>query len=105
MHCSAVAIVMATTISVGRTLLSGVYARGSKKSHTRGKCVTCLSVCGLEQKATLLKKVRQSCSGKRCPAINMTWKKCYVTHSESLCNTQTGCNVGGGHDQPPDVCG
>ena len=25
--------------------------------------------------------------------------------SESLCNTQTGCNVGGGHDQPSDVCG
>ena len=23
------------------SLLSGVYARGSKRSHTRGKCVTC----------------------------------------------------------------
>ena len=23
------------------SLLSGVYARGSKKSHTGGKCVTC----------------------------------------------------------------
>ena len=27
-----------------RSLLSGVYARGSKRSHTGGKCVTC---CGL----------------------------------------------------------
>ena len=26
------------------SLLSGVYARGSKRSHTEGKCVTC---CGL----------------------------------------------------------
>ena len=24
-----------------RSVLPGVYARGSKKSHTRGKCVTC----------------------------------------------------------------
>ena len=24
-----------------RSLLSGVYARGSKRSHTGGKCVTC----------------------------------------------------------------
>ena len=26
---------------IRRSLLSGVYARGSKRSHTLGKCVTC----------------------------------------------------------------
>ena len=29
------------TLKASGPLLSGVYARGSKKSHTGGKCVTC----------------------------------------------------------------
>ena len=31
-----------------RSLLSGVHARGSKRSHTRGKCLTCLGLTTLK---------------------------------------------------------
>ena len=43
------------SVSVGRdtksrwSLLSGVYARGSKRSHTGGKCVTCSGLTNLRE--------------------------------------------------------
>ena len=35
------------------SLLSGVYARGSKRSHTRGKCVTCSEITNSSEEQLL----------------------------------------------------
>ena len=40
-----------------KALLSGVYARGSKRSHTGGKCVTCSGLTNSIKKRTALAQV------------------------------------------------
>ena len=47
-----------------RSLLSGVYARGSKISHTEGKCVTCLGL--------------HNCEIKNTHALALEWAVCSI---------------------------
>ena len=51
------------------SLLSGVYARGSKRSHTGGKCVTCSGLILILEKDNSENQARQYTSHKHVANI------------------------------------